>query len=52
MYFVLQETERNGEVSKIELWDRAHKRKEDNDSNNVNTIMVQLYLLHVFREQK
>nr|XP_051188851.1 uncharacterized protein LOC127302427 isoform X2 [Lolium perenne] len=33
------ETERNGEVSKIELWDRAHKRKEDNDSNNVNTIM-------------
>ncbi|KAM0911136.1 hypothetical protein ACQ4PT_013688 [Festuca glaucescens] len=32
-------TERNGEVSKIELWDRAHKRKEDNDSDNVNTIM-------------
>jgi len=34
------ETERNGKVSKIELWDRAHKRKDNNnDLDNVNTSM-------------
>jgi len=37
------ETERNGKVSKIELWDRAHKRKDNNnDLDNVNTSMVVL----------
>ena len=41
IYFVEQEIKSNRKVSKIELWDEAHKKKDGNyTSDNVKTIMV------------
>ena len=45
IYFVEQEIKSNQKVSKIELWDEAHKRKNGEYKNaKTNIVMVYFYL--------
>ena len=43
IYFVEQEIKSNRKVSKIELWDEAHKQKKDGEYKNANTKIVMVY---------
>ena len=44
IYFVEQEIKSGRKVSKIELWDEAHKQK-DGEYKNVKTKIVMVYIL-------